>query len=142
MTDGTRNRWPLDLMIFAAIYLVWAVLLLLRAYSGAHPGSTEPFQDVVFGVKLYDNQARLAMAVQSLIFGASSVGILLRKRWGLHLALVYWLYVAASQLLFMGFYFNDESQRGHVYNAEVLLLPMMAIVFYVWYRRRSVLRGA
>jgi hypothetical protein len=76
--DTTGSLWPLDLMIFGAIYLLWAVLLLLRAYSGVHPGSTEPFQDVVFGLKLHGNPARIAMAVQALIFGVSSIGILMQ----------------------------------------------------------------
>jgi hypothetical protein len=63
-------------------------------------------------------------------------------RWGLLLALIYWLYVAASTLLFMVIYFNDDSQRGHVHSAEVLLPVIMAIAFYVWYRRGSVLSAA
>lgn len=142
MPDDSRNRWPLDLRIFAAIYLLWAALLLLRAFSGAHLGSTEPFQDVVFGVKLYGNPARIGMAVQAMIFASFSIGILLRMRWGLLLALIYWAYVGASQLLFMVIYFNDDSQRGHVYNAEVLLPVMLAIVFYIWYRSRPMLRRA
>jgi hypothetical protein len=63
-------------------------------------------------------------------------------RWGLLLALIYWLYVAASTLLFMVIYFNDDSQRGHVHSAEVRLPVIMAIAFHVWYRRGSVLRAA
>ncbi|MGH7780353.1 MAG: hypothetical protein ACREQR_11055 [Candidatus Binataceae bacterium] len=142
MSDESHSRWPLDLRIFAVIFLLWAAQLALRAFFGAHPGSTEQFQDVVFGLKLYDNPARVAMAVQALIFAAFSIGILLRMSWALLLACIYWTYVGASQILFMVIYFHDDSQRGHVYNAEVLLPIMLSIVFYLWFRRRSLPRRA
>jgi hypothetical protein len=142
MGDDFRNRWPLDLRIFAVVYLLWAGLLLLRAFSGAHPGTGEPFQDVVFGLKFYDNAARIAMAIQALIFATFSIGMLLRLRWGLILALIYWAYVVASQLLFAVIYFHDDSQRGHVHNAEILTPIMLAIFLYLWYRSRPLLRSA
>ena len=142
MPDDSPNRWPIDLRIFGAIYLLWSALLLLRAFSGAQPGSGEPFQDVVFGIKLYGQPARIGMAVQALTFAAFSIGILMRMRWGLWLALVYWLYVSGSQLLFMIIYFRDTSQSAHVRNAGVLLPIMLAIVFYVWYRSGPLLRDA
>jgi hypothetical protein len=142
MNDDSGNRWPLDLRIFGAVCLVWAALLLLRAFSGAQPGSSEPFQDVILGVKLYGNPARLAMALQALMFAAFSIGILARRRWGLVLARIYWVYVGLSQLLFMAIYFHDDSQRGHVRNAEVLLPAMLLILFYIWYRTGSLLNKA
>ena len=142
MRNESGIRWPLDLRLFAGIFLIWSALLFLRAISGAHPGSSEPFQDVVLGVKLYGHPARIGMALQALIFGSFSIGILLQKRWGLFLALIYWAYVGASQLLFMIFYFSEGSQREHVHNAAVLLPIMLAILFYVWYRSRPLLRRA
>ena len=140
MNDDSGNRWPLDLRVFGALCLLWAVLLFLRAVSGAQPGSTEPFQDVIFGVKLYGNPARLAMALQALMFVAFSIGIIARRRWGLVLARIYWVYVGLSQILFMAIYFHDDSQRGHVRNAEVLLPVMLVIFFYIWFRTRPLLR--
>jgi hypothetical protein len=140
MLDESGNRWPIDLRVFGAICFLWAVLLLLRAFSGAQPGSSEPFQDVIFGVKLYGNPARLAMALQALMFAAFSVGILGRRRWGLLLARIYWVYVGLSQIVFMAIYFRDDSQHGHVRNAEVLLPVMLAIFFYIWFRTRPLLR--
>ena len=77
--------------------LFWGGFLLVRAIFALRAGAPAvPFEDVFLGVKFYADQARVTMALQAIIFVAFAIGILMHKRWGLILALLYMAQVIAG----------------------------------------------
>ena len=80
-------RWPRDLQIFASLCAVWSVVLIARALFNLSAGGV-PIEDVIFGVKFHGDQARVTMALQAAVIAAFGIGILMRRSWGLILALL------------------------------------------------------
>ena len=86
----SADGWPRDLQAFAMASLLWGGFLLVRAIFALRAGAPAvPFEDVFLGVKFYGDHARLTMALQAIIFVTFAIGILMHKRWGLILALLY-----------------------------------------------------
>jgi len=137
----TRDqRWPLDLVIFGGLCALWSLVLLARVIFDVRAG-TDPFEDVLLGVKFYGSAARVTMAIQAVTIATFGVGMLTRKRWGLVLALIYMAQVIAGHLVFIARNFAVESQRVHVRIASLEFPVMLLIAFYLWYRGRAVIRG-
>src|SRR5258708_39102895 len=78
------ERWHRDLLVFAVLCTLWSGVLIFRGVT-RDPVSSQvyPFQDVFLGVKFYGRVAHITMAIQAIIYGAVSIGILLHQRWGL-----------------------------------------------------------
>ncbi len=131
-----RNRWPLDFRIFAGLCVFWSIVLLARAVFNLTAGGV-PIEDVIFGVKFHGDQARLTMALQAIVIGSFGIGILMRRRWGAILALLYMAQVVAGHVIFITSNLGVESQRVHVKIASYESPVVLLIALYVWYRSRS-----
>jgi hypothetical protein len=141
MPNEPRDRWPLDVRIFGALCALWSLELLVRvATAGRFDAVKLPFQDVLFGVKFYGTAARVTMTIQATVFAAFGIGMFLRRRWAMVLALIYFVQVVAGHLYFIVANFGDASQAVHVKIASIEGPAMVIVLFYLWYRGRSVLR--
>ena len=136
---GESDKWPLDFRIFASLCILWAAVLLMRSIFNLSAGGV-PLEDVIFGVKFYANQARLTMALQAITIAAFGLGILLRQRWALILALAYMAQVVAGHVIFITSNLGVESQRIHVKIASAEAPLILLIALYVVFRSRPLLR--
>ena len=93
-------------------------------------------------MKFYADQARVTMALQAIIFAAFAIGILMHKRWGLILALLYMAQVIIGHVIFIVSNLGVESQRIHVKIASIESPVVLLIALYVWYRSRPLLRNS
>jgi hypothetical protein len=134
----SADRWPRDLRIFASICILWSAVLMTRSIFKLSAGGT-PLEDVIFGVKFYADQARLTMALQAIIIAAFGIGILMRQRWGLILALLYMAQVIIGHVIFIASNLGVDSQRIHVKIASIESPVVLLIALYVWYRARPLL---
>src|SRR5271168_3339085 len=120
------ERWPRDLRIFAGLCVVWAVFLAARTIFNLSGGGA-PLEDVIFGVKFYGDEARVTMALQAIIIAAFGIGISMRRRWSLILALLYMSQVVAGHAIFIASNLGVESQRVHVKIASAEAPVVLAI---------------
>jgi hypothetical protein len=80
------------------------------------------------------------MALQAIIFVAFAIGILMHRRWGLILALLYMAQVIIGHVIFIASNLGVDSQRIHVKIASIESPVVLLIALYVWYRSRPLLR--
>jgi hypothetical protein len=138
----SADGWPRDLQAFAMASLLWGGFLLVRAIFALRAGATAvPFEDVFLGVKFYGDHARVTMALQAIIFVTFAIGILMHKRWGLILALLYMAQVVIGHVIFIVSNLGVESQRIHVKIASIESPVVLLIALYIWYRARPLLNG-
>jgi hypothetical protein len=140
MVAGDPNRWRLDLRIFAGLCILWSAILIARALFNLVAGPGVQIEDVIFGVKFYGNEARVTMALQAIIIGSFGIGILMRQRWGVILALLYMVQVVAGHVIFITSNLGVESQRPHVKIAAAESPVILFIALYVLYRAVPILR--
>ena len=131
-------RWPRDLQIFAGLCVLWSVILVARALFKLSAGGAQ-IEDVILGIKFYGDRARVTMALQAVIIAVFGIGILMRRRWGLVLALLYMAQVVAGHVIFITWNLGVESQRLHVKIASAEAPVVLLIALYVWYRARPLL---
>jgi hypothetical protein len=134
-----RRQWPLDLRIFAGICAAWGTLLLLRV-AFDHGSAGNPFQDVFFGVKHYGHEARMTMAVQAVVFLVFGIGVLMRRRFGLVLGLLYFAQVVLGHVIFFVRNLNVPDQAMHVKITAIGFPIVLAILLYFWFRARPLLK--
>jgi hypothetical protein len=79
------------------------------------------------------------MAIQAIAFAALGIGILLHKRWGSMMALLYFAQAVISHIIFFATNFSVPSQAVHVKITAVEAPIVFAILFYLWVRSRSLL---
>ena len=142
MAEATeiKPRWHRDLLVFAALCTLWSALLIFRVVN-RDPFSSQasPFQDVFLGVKFYGHAAHITMTIQAAVFAAFGIGILLHRRWGLILALFYFVEVVLSHIIFFVTNYNVPSQAVHVKITAVEAPIVLLILLYLWIRSRSLL---
>jgi len=136
------NSWPIDLKIFAAIFVVWAFGLIVRVFTQSGIGEVnDPAQAVIFGYKWYGLAARLVLLVQSTVIGAFAIGILAQRRWALIVALLYFAQVVFSLLAFILLYFHVPGQEIHV-KYSVFGGPIIVLfLLYLWIRSHDLIFG-
>jgi hypothetical protein len=139
LTPPSADRWRRDLRIFAGICILWSAVLMTRSIFNLSAGGV-PLEDVIFGVKFYANQARVTMALQAIIFVVFAIGILMHKRWGLILALLYMAQVIIGHVIFIVSNLGVEAQKIHVKIASAEAPVVLLIALYVVYRARPLLR--
>jgi hypothetical protein len=132
------DRWRRDFRIFAVLCVLWSIVLLARSIFNLSAGGA-PLEDVIFGVKFYGDEARVTMALQAIIIAAFGIGISMRQRWGLLLALLYMAQVVAGHAIFIASNLGVESQRVHVKVASAESPVVLLIALYVLYRSRPLL---
>ena len=132
------NSFSLDFRIFAGLCVAWSLVLFVRAIFDLSGGGM-PIEDVLFGIKFHGDQARLTMALQAIVIGAFGIGILMRRRWGLILALLYMAQVVIGHVIFITSNWNVDAQRIHVKIASAESPVVLLIAVYVWYRSRPML---
>jgi hypothetical protein len=135
------DRWPRDLRIFAGICILWSAVLMTRSIFNLSAGGV-PLEGVIFGVKFYANHARVTMALQAIIIAGFGIGVLMHKRWGLILALLYMAQVIIGHVIFIASNLGVDSQRIHVKIASIESPVVLLIALYAWYRARPLLRGS
>jgi hypothetical protein len=140
MVAGDPNRWRLDFRIFAGLCILWSTVLIARALFNLVAGPAVQIEDVIFGVKFYGNEGRVTMALQAIIIGSFGIGILMRRRWGVILALLYMAQVVAGHVIFISSNLGVESQRPHVKIAAAESPVIFLIALYVLYRAVPILR--
>jgi hypothetical protein len=131
----SQAAWPLDLRIFAALALMWALCLVLSAF--AHVGEfdvVDPVETIFAGVRFNGDPARLVLIVEAGIFAAMAIGIFAQRRWGLLLALCYMVQVVMSHLAFVIAYLPIRSEWMNV-RAVASQGPMVVLItLYLWIR--------
>jgi hypothetical protein len=134
------DKWHRNLLVFALLCTLWAVLLMFRVVARDPLSSpTDPFQDVFLRVKFYGHAAHLTMTIQAIIFAAFGIGILLQQRWGLILGLLYFAQVVMSHIIFFATNFNVPSQAVHVKITVIEGPIVFLILLYLWFRSRPLL---
>ena len=133
------DRGPRDFRIFAGLCIAWSVFLFARSIFNLSAGGL-PFEDVIFGVKFYANEARLTMALQAFVIAAFGIGILMHQRWGSILAILYMAQVISGHVIFITSNWSVDTQRVHVKIASAEAPVVLLIALYVWYRSRPLLR--
>ena len=135
---ANAGRWPRDFQIFAGLCVLWSVVLMARALFNLSAGGVR-IEDVIFGVKFYGDHARVTMALQAVVIAAFGIGILMRRSWGLILALLYMAQVVIGHVIFITSNLSVESQHIHVKIASIESPVILLIALYVWYRSRPLL---
>jgi hypothetical protein len=142
MNTDVRERWPLDLKIFAALCIAWAAVLAIRVLLQPGLGRAgDMIQAVIFGYKFYGLPARVVLIVQASIYASFGLGILAQRRWALVLALAYMLEVIASHFVFVIANMDVPGQEIHVKIASAEGPVMVLIALYLWIRGRDLLFG-
>ncbi len=137
---GTKPRWHRDLLVFAALCTLWSALLIFRVViRDPFSSQASPFQDVFLGVKFYGHAAHITMTIQAAVFAAFGIGILLHQRWGLIVALFYFVEVVLSHIIFFVTNYNVPSQAVHVKITVVEGPIVLVILLYLWIRSRPLL---
>jgi hypothetical protein len=140
--QGPDSPWPIDLRIFAVLAGVWAICLLISAYFHDGDGSYgSPLQEIFAGTRFEDGQARVVLIVEAGIFGAISVGILARRRWGLVLALFFMCEVVLSHLTFVIAYIPIRSEWRSVKWVAMQGPTLVLITLYLWIRTSELIFG-
>lgn len=142
MTDATNTklRWHRDLLVFAFLCTLWSALLIFRVVIRDPMSSqTSAFQDVFLGVKFYGRAAHITMTIQAIVFAAFGIGILMYRRWGLILALLYFAEVVVGHTIFFATNFSVSSQAAHVKTTAVETPFVFVIPLYLWIRSRPLL---
>ncbi len=142
MQSGQDNRWPVDLKIFAAIFVVWALGLIVRVFTQSGIGdAADPVQAVIFGSKFYGLIARFVLLGQATVISFFAIGILAQRRWALIVALLYFSQVVFSLLAFILLYFHVPGQEIHVkysvFGGPVIVLFLL----YLWIRSHDLIFG-
>jgi hypothetical protein len=138
-----RRQWPRDLKVFAALCAIWGLVLLCRlAVFDPFSSPSNPFQDVFLGVKFYGHAAHLTMALQAATFIAFGAGILMRRKWGLGLALIYFAQVVIGHLVFFARNLHVPDQATHVKVTAIEAPIVFVILLYLWIRARPLLKHA
>ncbi len=136
----TQLRWHRDLLVFAALCTLWSALLIFRVViRDPFSSQASPFQDVFLGVKFYGHAAHITMTIQAAVFAAFGIGILLHQRWGLIVALFYFVEVVLSHIIFFVTNYNVPSQAVHVKITVVEGPIVLVILLYLWIRSRPLL---
>ena len=136
---GDADRWPRDFRIFGGLCVLWSLVLFARAIFNLSGGGM-PIEDVIFGIKFHGDQARVTMALQAIVIGAFGIGIVMRRRWGSILALLYMAQVVIGHAIFITSNWSVEAQRIHVKIASAEAPVVLLIALYVLYRSRVLLR--
>ncbi len=79
------------------------------------------------------------MTIQAMIYAAFGIGILLQRRWGLILGLLYFVQVVIGHLIFFATNFNVPSQAVHVKITAVEGPIVFVMLLYLWIRSRPLL---
>lgn len=143
MNDAKNRtpRWHRDLLAFAALCTLWSALLIFRVLiRDPFSSPASPFQDVFLGVKFYGRTAHITMTIQAIVFAALGIGILLHQRWGLILALFYFVEVVISHMIFFATNLDVPSQALHVKITGIEGPIVLVILLYLWIRSKTASR--
>jgi hypothetical protein len=136
----SQRSWPRDLKLFGALCTLWAALLIVRVVAGPFSSHSQTFQDVFLGIKFFDGTAQITMTIQAVIYAAFGIGIVLRRRWGVMLGLVYFVEVVIGHIIFFYRNVNVPSEAIHVKITAIGVPIMGGILLYLWFRGRPLLR--
>ncbi|MDB5108391.1 MAG: hypothetical protein JWM69_1332 [Candidatus Binatus sp.] len=139
-SQSNSQPWPFDLKVFASLAGLWAICLLISAFF--HEGDAalgDPLQAIFAGVRFEDEQARLVLVVEAVIFGSMSVGILLRQRWALLLAVAYMVEVVLSHLTFVIAYLPIRAEWQTVRMVAMQGPMLVLITLYLWIRSSEII---
>ncbi len=130
-----KSKWPIDLRFCGFLSAVWALHLVLRVFD-ADPmiEASEPIHALVAGILFYGDQARILKLVEAGIFWAIAVGLMMSRRWGLVLALIYGAEVVMSHLVFVVAYRNVRPEWYHVHLAANEGPFVVLLTLYLWIR--------
>jgi hypothetical protein len=140
LNDATNGKpqWHFDLLAFAALCTLWSALLKFRVvFRDPFSSPASPFQDVFLGVKFYGHAAHVTMTIQAVVFATFGIGILLHKRWGLIVALLYFVAVVIGHIIFFATNYNVPSQAVHVKITGIEGPMVLVILLYLWIRSKA-----
>ena len=133
-------KWRRDLLIFGRLCTFWAAVLILRVLTGDPlKPPTEPFQDVFLGVKFFGPTAEMTMIAQAVIYAIFGIGILMRQRWALIVALLYFVQVVIGHVIFFVTNLHVPAQAVHVKITAIGAPFMFVLLLYLWLRSRPLL---
>src|ERR1700719_3552820 len=136
-SDPSHAVWPFDLRVFAVIAGLWSLCLAISALIPVPVADIElvdPVETIFADVRFAGYDARVVLIVQAGIFAAIALGIFLRHRWGLLLALFYMVEVVMSHLAFVIAYLPIHSEWENV-RAVASQGPMVVLItLYLWIR--------
>lgn len=135
VAGNQKSQWPIDLRVCGFLSACWAIYLVRNVFF-ADPmiEAAEPIHALVGGILFYGDQARIVMLIEAGIFWAIAVGLLLSRRWGLVLALIYMTEVVMSHLVFVVAYLEVRPEWYHVHLAANEGPFVVLLTLYLWIR--------
>ncbi|HUY37185.1 MAG TPA: hypothetical protein VMV13_00060 [Candidatus Binataceae bacterium] len=135
VAGNQKSQWPIDLRVCGFLSACWAIYLVRNVFF-ADPmiEAAEPIHALVGGILFYGDQARIVMLIEAGIFWAIAVGLLLSRRWGLVLALIYMTEVVMSHLVFVVAYLDVRPEWYHVHLAANEGPFVVLLTLYLWIR--------
>jgi hypothetical protein len=140
MPDSEHSRWPFDLILFGAMSALWAAVLAGRViWRELAYFPDESLEGVIAGIKFYGTQAQVVLLCEAAVFASFGLGIAMRRRWALVLAMLYMAEVVFSTLAFMLIYWRDISQTLSVRIAGAQGPAAVLLLLYLWIRSRELI---
>jgi hypothetical protein len=139
MPGESNQRWPIDLRIFGAAALLWAVMVVLRVFFQEDVLPADPLEAVIAGLKFHGENARIVLLLEAAVFWSFGIGIIAERKWGLLLALGYMSEVVVSHLVFVIAHLDDSPELIHVRRAAIEGPPMVLIALYLWIRSNELI---
>ena len=141
MSPSETKRWPLDTKLFAIGLAVWALHVLGRAFLDESQLTVGRALMLFNGLKLYADEARIALLAEAGIFSVVALGMYLQRRWALLMALALMADIVLNHLLFVITNLSTPHELAHV-RTEAFEGPILvALTLYLWIRSKWLVFG-
>jgi hypothetical protein len=141
MSLPEMKRWPLDTKLFAIGLGAWALHVIGRAFFEDSALNVGRALMLFNGLKLYADEARIALLIEAGIFLVVALGMLLRRRWALLMAFALMADIVLNHLLFVIANLSTPAELARV-RTEAFEGPIVvALALYLWIRSKQLVFG-
>jgi hypothetical protein len=141
MSPSPTQRWPLDTKLFAIGLAAWALHVVGRAYFEESQLTVGRALMLFNGLKLYADEARIALLVEAGIFFAVALGMYLQRRWALLMAFALMADVVLNHLLFVITNLSTPAELTRVRTEAFEGPVLVALALYLWIRSKRLVFG-
>jgi hypothetical protein len=141
MSLPETKRWPLDTKLFAIGLAAWAWHVLERAFREESQVTVGRALMLFNGLKLYADEARIALLIEAGIFFVVALGMYLQRRWALLMAFALMADIVLNHLLFVIANLSTPAELARV-RTEAFEGPILvALALYLWIRSKRLVFG-
>ncbi len=141
MSPSETKRWPFDTKLFAIGLAGWACHVLHRAFLDESQLTVGRALMLFNGLKLYADEARVALLAEAGIFLVVAMGMYLQRRWALLMAFALTADIVLNHLLFVITNLSTPAELARV-RSEALEGPILvALALYLWIRSKWLVFG-